>query len=484
MSVTRFECNLLVLLSLWSFTSESTVAAAASNKCPSITAIKPCKCDQLKQRVICSSSKKFDSSKVFKSIKTNDRNVFVEFYANPLPFFTLDEHFFDGLRFRRISIVNSDLFYIDPNAFKDIETTIRALIFTNNKLSNFMIPGRGDLFDAFRYISDLRVIVLHSNQLTEIPSNAFVPSHQQPSKLWFIDLSKNVITTIGENAFASLEHLTYLDLSNNRLKYLKRNSFAMISRKVARKLTMFISDNALNANSFEIGIWTNINRPLELYLHRNEITFLNRSIFEPLLLSDIRHSFELEENLFACDCKFKWIFDRQTLFKQRLKGITCHRNEDVWNLNASFFRNCSSLEYKANIESDASVAKEANVSREMASSETYHSNHTEVKMKSFAENEILTGDMQEGRYCPVGFYHCQHGACIPLSYVCNSKSECIHGDDEDYCDRKNQAVKEVLLSLLLACSANASSALRSINFNFNNDTIKLIKKLSFDIELT
>ncbi len=62
-------------------------------------------------------------------------------------------------------------------------------------------------------------------------------------------------------------------------------------------------------------------RPLLIDLSRNRLTFLNESIFLPLIGRDI-NQIDLNGNPLKCDCNIKWLLrDKNKVIKQILNAI-------------------------------------------------------------------------------------------------------------------------------------------------------------------
>ncbi|XP_015111727.1 slit homolog 2 protein [Diachasma alloeum] len=120
--------------------------------------------------------------------------------------------------------------------------------------------------------SDLKILDLSSNQLSELPANAF----RTLTGLVHLRLRNNIIDTVNEDAFAGLEALENLDVSDNRLTQLPDATLTHLSSLQ----TLNLSGNQLKilgARWFEA-----LGRLRELDVSRNGLTKAASGALQPL----------------------------------------------------------------------------------------------------------------------------------------------------------------------------------------------------------
>jgi len=87
-----------------------------------------------------------------------------------------------------------------------------------------------------------------------------------------------------------------------------------------------------------------INRPTTIHLANNNLTYLNQSIFEPFFDEDQTNLMNFDNNLFICDCRMKWLVDKNIKTKKQIEksisGLICPNKESIWQLSNQHFNNC------------------------------------------------------------------------------------------------------------------------------------------------
>lgn len=120
--------------------------------------------------------------------------------------------------------------------------------------------------------SDVRVLDLSRNQLSELPAEAF----RTLTGLACLSLRVNAIQSVDENAFAGLTELKELDISDNKLALLPDNTLSHL----ASLQTLNLSGNQLRilgARWFEA-----LGRLRELDVSRNSLTKAVSGVLQPL----------------------------------------------------------------------------------------------------------------------------------------------------------------------------------------------------------
>lgn len=130
--------------------------------------------------------------------------------------------------------------------------------------------------EDFKYISQLKVLWMSQNRLTELPEYLFSYTPQ----IVEIDFSSNQISRIHPNAFVNgTEHLETIDLSQNRIKMLNVNSFM--------NLTVLTRIN-LNYNllDFHPNLFQSVKLE-KIDLKGNKLTYINCSLFPAVSDGDV-----------------------------------------------------------------------------------------------------------------------------------------------------------------------------------------------------
>jgi hypothetical protein len=107
---------------------------------------------------------------------------------------------------------------------------------TNIDLSENSISYINDMM--FKNLPNLRVISLHSNQITSLSSNAFTDLYASSSV--YIYLHNNDIKMMSKNIFLNTNKLYYLNLNSNSLKVIP--DFTMFSGKTNLRSLLY-ADN-------------------------------------------------------------------------------------------------------------------------------------------------------------------------------------------------------------------------------------------------
>lgn len=84
----------------------------------------------------------------------------------------------------------------------------------------------------------------------------------------------------------------------------------------------------------------NVKRPIKIKLWNNKIDYLNKNVFLPLLLQNVKNAIDVSDNAIVCDCRMKWIIRNRNAIKYyQIRGAKCinKNNFDIWALNDSDF---------------------------------------------------------------------------------------------------------------------------------------------------
>ena len=192
------------------------------------------------------------------------------------------DYSFDPVSFGAIVITdNNYLEMINQNAFAGSESSVTSLQLNNNALSG------SSVFKSFIHLKQLKEINLSNNRLKSIPSLALDGFDHLVS----VSLSDNQIKLMNPLSFTSLPFLTRIDLSFNNLETVESLSFHQIGDDGSHgkknpfddfRTQLLLNLRGNNVREFKTNSFVQVNRPVRLDLSLNQITFLDRRIFQPL----------------------------------------------------------------------------------------------------------------------------------------------------------------------------------------------------------
>ena len=147
--------------------------------------------------------------------------------------------------------------------------------------------------------------------LAESESNSFLST--SPS-VCLLDLTKNRIYEIEDEAFAGLATLWTLDLCSNDLTELRSNTFYGLSHLK----TLTLSYNKIS--TIHPGAFKNLSYLMHLVLIHNELTTLDGEAF-----ADLPRPVQLSvaENPLVCDRKLCWL--KQDIDNRNIPWFDCNR---------------------------------------------------------------------------------------------------------------------------------------------------------------
>jgi Leucine-rich repeat (LRR) protein len=183
---------------------------------------------------------------------------------------------------------------------------------------------------------------LIGSKLPFIPDDAFAISYPigEQIKLKKLDFSSNLIKSVGNFAFMGLPNLSTLSLYQNRIDFIGEDSFRFATSSTVR-LTLTLSYNALNGSSFEVGAFSYFDRPVDLYMEYNYITYLDEAVFRPFLNQTVLNRLWLHGNPFVADCRMQWLVNDKELFEVKVLGVTCQYGRNIFRYSPEEFAHCS-----------------------------------------------------------------------------------------------------------------------------------------------
>lgn len=255
----------------------------------------------------------------------------------------LESKVFSGILLGTIFIRGNNFTYIDRDAFQGTENSVQSLYIYRTKLTNF--APKYNFFAAIKTLSNLNKLTIASNFLAKIPDRAF--ANENPLKTNLQELKEIVITngsilSIGTDAFADLSKLTRLQLTQNQISQIKPFAFRTNYHSNVT-LVIDLTENQLEATSFEINALVGSKRPIKIYFGlggcNSKLKHLPENIFRPFLDQNERNVIDVGRMCFSlvCDCSMAWILEEKYVF--RIKNFRCQVNKD----SSLFYHEYSSL---------------------------------------------------------------------------------------------------------------------------------------------
>ncbi len=317
--------------------------------CPAPEILNPCKCDA--KGISCGGNDVINLKNIFKSIdqKLNESEKhFKKFYLNNSAITEIEENTLYDITFDEIQIINATkLKLIHTNAFNatNLVTKKFSVNYDNWKVIPHFIPLTNsppthDIFHMLSSIISLEEIDLCYTNITKIPSNAFKPINGAQNNLTFITFANSSIAEIGDNAFYSLNNLSYLSFSGTKIDLIPKSALNF-EKESKIKLSLGLQWTKLNNTGLELGSLENLKRPTDLFLGDNpNQTYFDEHIFRPFLdandqndiLIDITHATCLDCN----DCRSYWL-KKESKYHNRTSLYICSSQKNL--LDSTTFAN-------------------------------------------------------------------------------------------------------------------------------------------------
>ena len=157
-------------------------------------------------------------------------------------------------------------------------------------------------------------IYLEDNNITEVPSNAFIKSDLED--LWL----ESPFTKIGNNAFSLLNNLSQLRIGLSHIKFFPENAFEFYESSNKSLLLQFFRNTFINSSSFSENLFTKLKRPTKIQFtsirdHRN-FSYLDQKAFLPFLRINNENNIDNGEYLNCSDCRNHWVKTCTDLIKR------------------------------------------------------------------------------------------------------------------------------------------------------------------------
>jgi hypothetical protein len=180
---------------------------------------------------------------------------------------------------------------------------------------------------------------IYNTSITEIPDIAFTPSNERE---YFFDIviSNTELNRMGNNPFHNLPQLANIVLTNNKLNRVPKGVFNLPKVKGPLQMNIHLTNNHLNSSSFEIGGFSNLNRPTVIQLENygspdaNKITYLDQKVFQPFHDSHEDNRVNIR-GLDCADCRNYWLVEKNN-YNNRLFGISCSNFAKITELTKNF----------------------------------------------------------------------------------------------------------------------------------------------------
>jgi hypothetical protein len=310
--------------------------------CPPDEITYPCDCGS-SNSIGCTINKNYDLFYIFKNIDNyyNNSTILYDFYIHGNDYITeVEENVFRRISFQMIRFNScSKLSRFHPNAFSSSYSVTTYLNFEQLNLTNV---NASEVFDMLSSFTNLEEGYLTDSKLPLIPDGAFAISYPigEQTKLKKLDFSYNLIKSVGNFAFMGLQNLTTLRLYKNRIDFIGEDSFRFATSSTER-LFLTLSNNALNGSSFEVGAFSYFERPVDLYMEYNYITYLDEAVFRPFLNQTVLNRLWLHGNPFVADCRMQWLVNDKELFEEKVLGATCQDGRNIFRYSPEEFAHCS-----------------------------------------------------------------------------------------------------------------------------------------------
>lgn len=301
-------------------------------KCPPEEELAPCTCDDkgdlecygsnvtndelqsVFDRLLNSNQKHFHALKLY---KTELRSLYHELFTE-ITFACID---INGNQNLSLNSIHRTTLYKS----KDIMTSFKY----TGLMDAYMIEkseNDGAIFENVDGFMSLQSFWVTSARIPKIQRSALGRCELPSVKTVY--LPKNNIEAIGDYAFYRLPNLTYLNLKDNEISRISNYTFSF-EKSNDDVLILDLSGNIITSESIDKGAFEMTQRPLNLNLYYNLITFLDEHTFKPIL-SNPKSQIIVTNNPIICDCRMKWLLDDAHNYMDRVHGLMCGGKNELW----------------------------------------------------------------------------------------------------------------------------------------------------------
>ena len=250
------------------------------------------------KKLIVEGNEEIDFKIVANQLVENQNLKFFDLIISNPKIKSIDSLTFNRIAFEKITIKKeaANLKHIDVNAFGDSSESIEHLDIQNELSNNISITNLSKSFKSLK-------------EIYTISPNQIKGTFELPNLLYLIiDGSQSIkLKSIDDYAFYECDNLRYLNLSDNEIEQITENLFNF--RKASDELlTLKLKRNKLNSLSFKRDSLSKFNRPVELILNHNQITYLDEDVFKSFFVCDL-NKIDLHDNQFlgSKNDKNKWL---------------------------------------------------------------------------------------------------------------------------------------------------------------------------------
>ena len=250
------------------------------------------------KKLIVEGNEEIDFKIVANQLVENQNLKFFDLIISNPKIKSIDSLTFNRIAFEKITIKKeaANLKHIDVNAFGDSSESIEHLDIQNELSNNISITNLSKSFKSLK-------------EIYTISPNQIKGTFELPNLLYLIiDGSQSIkLKSIDDYAFYECDNLRYLNLSDNEIEQITENLFNF--RKASDELlTLKLKRNKLNSLSFKRDSLSKFNRPVELILNHNKITYLDEDVFKSFFVCDL-NKIDLHDNQFlgSKNDKNKWL---------------------------------------------------------------------------------------------------------------------------------------------------------------------------------
>nr|XP_045607205.1 uncharacterized protein LOC123763932 [Procambarus clarkii] len=241
----------------------------------------------------------------------------------------LSQDLWGDLVFTQVLITSNKFTQVDNKAFNNSANTLTLLNLDNNQITYYVTSGVDDL-------PKLTTLVLKRNRIPIVFTNAF-----NYSSLRVLDLSSNLIDTIGKNAFAELNKLEELHLQRNLLTRIDDDCFRFFNH--IPFTNFLIIDLSYNKISYISEYAFRGLRNVQINLQYNLLTTISEKVFHPIILDSLYFVyFTFEGNNIVCDCKIMWVVEDSAVMSCFDNFMCVNMDAPVYSLEPADLGNCSS----------------------------------------------------------------------------------------------------------------------------------------------
>ncbi|KAJ6217328.1 hypothetical protein RDWZM_008485 [Blomia tropicalis] len=227
---------------------------------------------------------------------------------------------FHDLQFNYLSIYETNLTMVNSDSFTNMADTLTYLLMKSNRLKT--------IFSALKQLKNLETLVLNlgDKSFQTIDSKSLVDMPQ----LKKVTLN-GIMNSINSDAFVNLPSLTFLKITN-QLESIQNGAFNFTQNNSTNTtdLTIDLSNNKLNENSFEVGfLQLKPEITVKLDLTYNSLSFLPEEVFRPFFEINSDNRLLMKNNKFKCgNCVSYWLIKNITDIQDRLE-VNCYQNNQI-----------------------------------------------------------------------------------------------------------------------------------------------------------